>query len=41
MIRDQHFVLGQRDAVRQFSVANSDFDSHVTHHYEWNGDNLL
>ncbi|MBR1833761.1 MAG: CatB-related O-acetyltransferase [Ruminiclostridium sp.] len=22
-------------------IADSDFDSHVTHHYEWNGDNLI
>ena len=22
-------------------IADSDFESHVTHHYEWNGDNLI
>ena len=21
-------------------IADSEFESHVTHHYEWNGDNL-
>lgn len=35
-------VKNQNIIVGEFTyIADSDFESHVTHHYEWNGDRLL
>ena len=35
-IKNKNIIVGD------FSyIADSDFESHVTHHYEWNNDNLI